>query len=268
MGSAGQDQRSASRPPEAPSDGPPRSRGPSRFQLTLLVTVLTVLAAAAAAIPAYLLARHNRTADQFRVAGLPANISTTLANLMVLDGLPHTRAPGFTLTDQNGHRLSLASLRGKVVVLQFMDPHCTDICPLVSQEFVDAYHNLGAKASQVVFAAVNVNPYHTDVPSMAAFSRAHGLVTIPDWHFFTGPVPRLRPVWQGYHIAVSAPNPNADVQHTSAVYFIDRQGRERYLASPAADHTKSGKSYLPASELASWGHGIALLARDLLSSAS
>ena len=57
---------------------------------------------------------------------------------------------------------------------------------------------------------------------------------------------------------------NADVQHTSAVYLIDQHGRERYLAMPVADHTKSGSAYLPADQLASWGHGIALLARNLL----
>ena len=266
MTSAGQGQRSASPAAESPPDGPGGSRGLSRRGLILLVTALTVLVAAAAAIPAFLLARHDRLTamDQPRVSGIPANMPTSLANLMALDGLSRTPAPGFTLTDQDGHRLSLASLRGKVVVLQFMDPHCVDICPLVSQEFVDAYHDLGAKASQVVFAAVNVNPYVTSVSAMAAYSREHGLVTIPSWHFFTGPVPQLRSVWQGYHIAVNAPNPNADVQHTSAVYLIDQRGRERYLAMPEADHTKSGSAYLPASQLASWGHGIALLAKDLL----
>jgi cytochrome oxidase Cu insertion factor (SCO1/SenC/PrrC family) len=237
-----------------------------KVRLVLLCAVLTLLVGAAAAIPAYLLARHNAsTAMQLpRVSGLPADVPTSLANLMSLSPLPRDLAPGFTLTDQQGHRMTLSSLRGKVVVLQFMDPHCTDICPLVSQEFVDAYHDLGRRAGQVVFAAVNVNPYHTDVPSMAAYSRAHGLSTIPDWHFFTGPVPRLRSVWQGYHIAVNAPSPAADVQHTSAVYLIDQHGRERYLAMAEADHTKSGTAYLPADQLASWGHGLALLARDLL----
>jgi cytochrome oxidase Cu insertion factor (SCO1/SenC/PrrC family) len=225
-----------------------------------------VLVGVAAAVPAYLVARHDTPTamDLPRVSGLPADMPTSLANLMTLSALPRTPAPGFTLTDQHGHRLTLASLRGKVVVLQFMDPHCTDICPLVSQEFVDAYHDLGQQAGQVVFAAVNVNPYHTSVSAMAAYSQEHGLVTIPDWHFFTGPATLLRPVWQGYHIAVNAPNANADVQHTSAVYLIDQRGRERYLAMPLADHTKSGTAYLPAQQLTSWGHGIAMLAQDLL----
>ena len=189
------------------------------------------------------------------MSGIPASVSTSLANLMVLSPVPGIRAPGFSLTDQNGHTLSLSSLHGKVVVLQFMDPHCTDICPIVSAEFVKAYRDLGPLASKVVFAAVNVNAYHTRVQDMAKFTRAQQLNTIPSWHFFTGPVPALRSVWHGYNIQVYAPNANADVQHTSAVYFIDPQGRERYLASPEVDHTKSGALTRPPASRSRGGTG-------------
>jgi protein SCO1 len=154
-------------------------------------------------------------------------------------------------------------LRGKVVVLEFMDPHCTDICPIVSAEFTDAYHDLGRLAGQVVFAAVNVNQYHHAIADVAAYSREHQLTSIPSWHFLTGPVPRLRDVWNAYDVAVQAPGPDADIVHSSLVYFIDRVGRERYLASPQADHTASGSSYLPAGQLAAWGQGIAQVARTL-----
>jgi cytochrome oxidase Cu insertion factor (SCO1/SenC/PrrC family) len=249
-----------------PGDPPPPPRRGGLFRILLLATALTVLVVAAVAIPGYLILRRDRVsaaAEQTRVSGIPASVSTSLANLMVLSPVPADKAPGFTLTDQNGHTLSLASLHGKVVVLQFMDPHCTDICPIVSAEFVKAYHDLGPLASKVVFAAVNVNAYHTQVQAMAQYTRAQALNTIPSWHFFTGPVPALKAVWRGYNIQVYAPNPNADVQHTSAVYFIDPQGRERFLASPEVDHTKSGTAYLPASQQVEWGHGIALVARQL-----
>jgi protein SCO1 len=244
----------------------PAPRRGGLVRLALLCGVATVLLGAIVAIPAYLIARHNQAQAQLpRVSGIPASMSTSLANLMALSALPGTAAPGFTLTDQDGHTLSLASLRGKVVVLQFMDPHCTDICPIVSQEYVRAYHDLGPLASKVVFAAVNVNVYHAGVSDMAEYSRAQGLTTIPDWHFFTGPARDLKHVWGGYNIDVEAPNPNADVVHTSAVYFIDQAGRERYVAAPMVDHTKSGSAYLPARQIQSWGHGIALLARQLAS---
>jgi cytochrome oxidase Cu insertion factor (SCO1/SenC/PrrC family) len=251
--------------PAGGTGGPPRRSSLPR--LLVLVSVLTVLLVAAVAIPAYMVSRNHTAlaAQQARVSGIPATVSTSLANLMVLSPVPGDRAPGFTLTDQNGHALSLSSMRGKVVVLQFMDPHCTDICPIVSAEFVKAYHDLGPLASKVVFAAVNVNAYHARVQDMAKYTQAQQLNSIPSWHFFTGPVGALKSVWRGYNIQVYAPNPNADVEHTSAVYFIDPQGRERYLASPEVDHTKSGASYLPASQQIAWGHGIALVARQLAS---
>jgi len=182
---------------------------------------------------------------------------------MGLSPVPVRPAPGFTLTDQDGRTLSLSSLRGKVVVLEFMDPHCTDICPIVSHEYVDAYRDLGPLAGKVVFAAVNVNRYHARVSDMMAYSREQQLTTIPGWHFLTGPVPDLRKVWDGYQIAVQAPSPDADIVHTSAVYFIDPAGRERFVAEPMADRTSSGTSSLPAGQLAAWGQGIAQVARTL-----
>ena len=198
-----------------------------------------------------------------RPSGIPASVSTSLANEMLLTPLPHDQAPGFTLTDQAGRTMTLSALRGKVVVLEFMDPHCTDICPIVSQEFVDAYHKLGPAARNVAFIAINVNQYHASVADMAAYSRQEALNTIPGWHFFTGPVPALKTAWRDYNIAVEAPNPDADIVHTSALYFIDAQGREAFLASPMVDHTKKGTAYLPAKQIAQWATGIALIARHL-----
>lgn len=203
--------------------------------------------------------------SSLRPSGIPASVSASVASLMGLSPVPATKAPGFTLTDQAGHKLSLARFRGHAVVLEFMDPHCADICPIVSQEFIDAYHDLGRMASRVVFVAVNVNPYHRRVTDMAAYSREHQLGTIPSWHFFTGALPSLQAVWRDYAVAVEATSRNADVIHTSVVYFIDALGRERYVASPMVDHGAGGSSYLPAGQLASWGHGIALVARQIAS---
>jgi len=206
---------------------------------------------------------RQHEASGLRASGIPASVSTSLANLMQLSPVPVASAAGFTLTDQGGHAMSLASLRGRVVVLEFMDPHCTDICPIVSQEFLDAYRDLGASAPRVLFVAVNVNRYHLRVADVAAFSSEQRLTQIPAWHFLTGSYPSLRAVWRAYQIQVDAPGPDADVIHSSQMYFIDPRGRERFLADPMVDHTASGSSYLPANQLASWGLGIALVARHL-----
>ncbi|HLI15828.1 MAG TPA: SCO family protein [Acidimicrobiales bacterium] len=194
---------------------------------------------------------------------LARGVPSALADLMGLSALPARAAPAFTLVDQHGRRVSLRSLRGRAVVLEFMDPHCVDVCPIVAQEFVDAYRDLGGTAARVDFVAVNVNPYHRAVSDVAAFTREHGLSAIPSWEFLTGPVRRLEAVWHGYDVYVHAPSRNADVIHTSIVYFIDPLGRERYVAAPQVDHTASGRAYLPPAPLAAWGRGIATVARDL-----
>jgi cytochrome oxidase Cu insertion factor (SCO1/SenC/PrrC family) len=251
----------AAPPAQAPPQPPRRARISGRAYLSVVLVLML-----AVGLLSYLAVRHRQQDDQLlnaRPSGIPASISTALANLMQLSPVPGKAAPGFTLTDQAGRTLSLASFRGHAVVLEFMDPHCTDICPIVSHEFTDAYHDLGAAASRVVFLAVNVNPYHAKVTDMAAYSAEQGLTAVPSWHFFTGQLAALRAVWASYGVQVDAPGPNADVIHTSIVYFIDPSGHERFIAAPMDDHTANGTAYLPAGQLTSWGHGIALAARQL-----
>lgn len=168
-------------------------------------------------------------------------------SLMGLTALDHPvkPAPDFTLTDQNGKKVSLSSLRGKVVVLDFMDPVCTDICPIVSAELVQANHLLGSDSKNVEFLAVNVNQYHESQAAVMKFSQEHGLSKLPNWHFLTGSTAELKTVWKAYGISV-VPNPTGDVEHSSFMFFIDKQGNEAYVANP--DNTKSA--------IGQWAHGI------------
>jgi cytochrome oxidase Cu insertion factor (SCO1/SenC/PrrC family) len=243
--------------------GPWTRRRPRRSTFVLAV-VAVVGGLAFATLFAFGVSRLSAKAGSsppMRPTGIPASVSTRLAGLMQLSPVRSSAAPGFTLTDQAGHPVSLASFRGQTVVLTFMDSHCTDICPLVSREFIDANRDLGSAARHVVFIAVNVNPYHRRIADIASYSSEQRLDSIRSWYFVTGSLPSLRRVWSGYQIYVRAPSRNADVIHTSLIYFIDPAGRERYVAAPMVDHTAMGTAYLPASQLASWGRGIALVAR-------
>ena len=68
-----------------------------------------------------------------------------------LDGTPNALdipAPHFTLTDQRGQPVSLASLRGHTVALTFLDPVCTTDCPLIAQEFRQTDQRLGAQSAR------------------------------------------------------------------------------------------------------------------------
>ena len=43
---------------------------------------------------------------------------------------PNTKAPVFVLLNQEGNRFDSTTLRGKVIVLNFIFTTCTDVCPL------------------------------------------------------------------------------------------------------------------------------------------
>jgi cytochrome oxidase Cu insertion factor (SCO1/SenC/PrrC family) len=135
-------------------------------------------------------------------------------------------APGFVLTDQFGKRVSLRSLRGKVVVLAFNDPKCTTICPLTTTALLEAKTLLGpAAASQVELLGIGANPDATAVKWVRAYSQAHGM--LHKWRFLTGTLPELKRVWRDYGIAAAVVN--GAVDHTPATFVIGPDGRESRL---------------------------------------
>jgi cytochrome oxidase Cu insertion factor (SCO1/SenC/PrrC family) len=228
---------------------------PSRFQ----VTVTAVLVAAVAAI-GVISAIHRGSSTTGESA------TQTRADFMGLSPAGGVAAPDIVLTDQTGQTVSLSGLeqQGKTIVLEFMDSHCTDICPIIAQEFKVAYQQLGADAAKVAFVAVNVNPFHLALADVAGFTDEQGLNTVPEWHFLTGNVNQLQQAWKAYGVAVQAPSPNTDVIHSDYMYFIDSTGHERYIASPTEDHTAGGAAYLPISQVREWGADIASVTRQLM----
>lgn len=223
------------------------------------LVILTAVAAVAAAV--VLSGRqHEPAASAARRGGIPSGT----ASLLRLSSASAEAAPGFTLTDQRGRVLSLSGFRGRAVVLEFMDSRCTGICPLVSREFIDAYHDLGSAGGRVVFVAVNVNQQYNRVADVLAYSQEHQLSAIPGWYFFTGSGDALRAVWHEYGIAVAPSGPGGDIEHTATVYFIGPHGIERYTAAPPAGPAGSSTDYLPPGEISGWGRGIAQVALAML----
>lgn len=176
-----------------------------------------------------------------------------ISQLTHLNPLPGKPAPGFTLVDQLGRHVSLASLRGRVVVIEPMDPKCTSVCPLISQEVIYAARALGSANSRVTFVGINVNQFHARPADVLAFSRNHYLTRLANWEFLTGSTAQLRRAWHQYLIAV-LPSRTGDVTHSELMYFVDPQGRERWLAIPEANQAA----------VPDWGRAIALVVRHML----
>jgi cytochrome oxidase Cu insertion factor (SCO1/SenC/PrrC family) len=136
-------------------------------------------------------------------------------------------APGFRLTDQDGRAVSLAGLRGKVVLLTFLDPVCTSDCPLIAQEFRAADQLLGAKRRDVVLVAVAANPVYYTTAYTRAFNRQEGLTHLSNWKFLSGPLPELKRVWHDYYFTAQIVPAGGMVLHGDIAYVIDAAGRTR-----------------------------------------
>ena len=152
-------------------------------------------------------------------------------------------APGFTLTDQYGRQVPLSGLRGKVVLLTFLDPVCVTDCPLIAQEFRQAGQLLGGDARRVELVAVDVNPLYNELAYTQAFDRQEGLAGVPDWLYLTGSPGRLRQVYQAYGVVSETSPGGAMLGHNDVAFVIDQAGHLRqeldFDPGPGTAATKS-----------------------------
>jgi len=157
-------------------------------------------------------------------------------------------APGFSLTDQAGRTVSLDSLRGKVVLMTFLDPVCTTDCPVIAQELKQAGRMLGAQDARVELVAVVANPVYRSVAFTRAFDRQEGLASVPNWLYLTGSLSQLRPVWRHYGVEVENLPAGAMAAHNDLAVVIDAAGHIRREVGadpgPATDGTRSSFAVL------------------------
>jgi len=164
------------------------------------------------------------------MAAVAVNGNTDPILSEALNGSPNTLelpAPHFTLTDQHGHTVSLAMLRGHTVALTFLDPVCTSDCPLIAQEFRQTDLQLGTAARNVDFVAIVANPIYRSNSFTNAFDSQESMNRLPNWYFLTGSLSQLQRVWASYGVLVNTLGAGAMIAHSDLAFVIDGRGRER-----------------------------------------
>jgi protein SCO1 len=141
--------------------------------------------------------------------------------------LQQVPAPPFQLNDYRGNRVSLADLKGKVVVLTFLYTYCPDECPLIAEHLRATTEQLGDSMNQVAFVAVSVDPVNDTPDNVQDFLTQHQL--IGKLTYLVGTADQLSPVWSSYFISVEASSIDGDLlnPHSIRVIVIDKQGRQR-----------------------------------------
>jgi len=153
------------------------------------------------------------------------------ASLGMAETLPKIKsAPEFTLTQQDGKRLALKELRGKVVAITFIFASCTDTCPLLTGKMAGIQDRLGpAFGPQAFFLSITVDPERDTSAVLKRYAETHK-ANPAGWAFLTGTPAEIRDVAKSYGIYYKK-TPRGDVDHTFLTSLVDQNGilRVQYM---------------------------------------
>ncbi len=147
-------------------------------------------------------AAQSPGADRFEGASLPQGL----------------RAPDFSLTDQDGNRVTMRELRGKPVIVSFLYSTCQDTCPVQAQQIKGALNELGVDYPAL---AVSVDPQRDTRRSAREFNSKQRVTGRLTWAL--GTRRDLEPVWRAY----AATGQRDDEEHNARFVLVDPKGIQR-----------------------------------------
>ena len=138
----------------------------------------------------------------------------------------------FSLTDQNGKTRTLADFRGKVVVVFFGYTRCPDVCPTTLADLKAAREQLGDEGKRVQVLFVTVDP-ERDTPNLLASYVPAFDPSFLGLYGDAAATARVAKEFKVFFQKVPGKTPDSySVDHTSASYVFDPQGRLRLLVRP------------------------------------
>lgn len=171
-------------------------------------------------------------ARRWRTASLVALFATTLSACQKAPAAPPLPilpiGGDFELTGDDGRPFTLASQRGKVVLIFFGYSSCPDACPTTLSKLSTAVRKLGDDGKRVRALYVSVDP-ERDTPEVLKADLANFTL---DAVGLTGTKAQIDKVVEQYGASykiVLTPQSAAKytISHTTAVFALDTSGRVR-----------------------------------------
>ncbi|MFT3886270.1 MAG: SCO family protein [Flavobacteriales bacterium] len=133
----------------------------------------------------------------------------------------------FHLIDQEGDSVSLATVKGKVLLADFFFTTCGSICPKMSTQMVrvqDAFKDEG----RVMLLSHSVTPEQDSVPVLQAYAQRYG-VDHARWRLMTGDRKQIYALARTSWFACTDEGDGGpdDFVHTENFVLADPQGRLR-----------------------------------------
>jgi protein SCO1/2 len=145
------------------------------------------------------------------------------------------RLPAFSLNEWNGNRVKSRSLRGKVVLVTFLETKCEEACPIIADQIDMGLQRLTAsERSRVYPLAISTHPGDDTPGNVREFLRVHRV--LGELHYLIGTEARLRPVWQSFYIVAALDSGDANT-HSAPVRIFNKEGKWVSTLHPGVDLT-------------------------------
>jgi protein SCO1 len=128
------------------------------------------------------------------------------------------------LVDQNGKTVSLDSLKGKPMVVDFIYTSCPGPCLMETAKLANVALRLGNDlGSKVTIVAISVDPEHDGPKQLLDYSRQQG-ADEKGWYFLTGGPSDVDRALAGFKLSRQV-EPDGSVGHMIAMMLIGPDGR-------------------------------------------
>lgn len=129
------------------------------------------------------------------------------------------------LIDQNGASISLASLRGKPLLIDFIYTSCPGPCLMETAKLANVALRLGKNlGTKVNIVSISVDPEHDGPKQLLEYARQQGADT-PGWYFLTGGPADVDRALAGFKMQREK-EPDGSVGHIVNMLLIDSSGAQ------------------------------------------
>jgi len=168
--------------------------------------------------------------------------------------------PDITLIDQHGRKVSLASLKGKPVLFDFIYTTCPGPCLLLTQRMKRIADRLGSKLrTDARIVSITVDP-EQDQPKRLLAYASEWHADVNGWLFLTGTPKQIDDLMARFKL-IRQREADGTVDHVLEFFLVDANGRAvlQYMGEKAApDRVASDMERAAAGESLTAGDGVSV----------
>jgi protein SCO1/2 len=133
--------------------------------------------------------------------------------------------PDVSLIDQHGKTISLASLKGKPVLIDFIYTSCASTCPVLTAKIAAVARELGpALGANVTIVSITLDPEHDGPAQLAAYAKSQSADN-NGWLFLTGKPSAIDQVLAAFKLRRMRES-DGSIMHSVSAFLLGPDGHQ------------------------------------------